>query len=220
MLRALIFDFDGVILDTEVPAFRAWQETYAARGASLPLAEWAKGIGAGRNEKAFDVYAYLEEQIGHAVNRDEIRREYRMRADALIAAERPRAGLAELLASARAADLRLAVASSSPREWVEGHLRRLGLYAEFAAIRTFEDVTLTKPSPDLFLAALEAVEVSGAEAIAIEDSPNGILAAKRAGLFCVGIANPITAQLDLSGADLLFDTFEAFDLESLRRAIE
>ena len=220
MLRALIFDFDGVILDTEVPAYRAWQTTYESFGASLPLEEWAKGIGSGRNEKSFDSYAFLEESIGHPVDREQVRLAYRSRSDALIALEGPRTGVAELILAARDAGVRLAVASSSPRGWIEGHLTRLGLLDYFAAIRCFDDVARTKPHPDLFLSALDAVGMGGNEAIAFEDSPNGILAAKRAGLFCIAVANPVTALLDLSGADLWFDSFTQIDLAMLRGAID
>ena len=219
MLRALIFDFDGVILDTEVPAFHAWQETFAGFGAELPLTEWAKGIGAGRNEQTFDPYVYLEERIGRPVDREAVHRQNRVRSDELIALERPLPGVADLLAAARAADLRRAVASSSPRAWIAGHLNRLGLLDEFEAIRCFDDVTRTKPHPDLFLAALAAVGVSAAEAVAFEDSPNGVLAAKRAGMFVIAIPNPITALLDLSAADLLVDSLAALDLDRLNRLI-
>jgi beta-phosphoglucomutase-like phosphatase (HAD superfamily) len=99
--------------------------------------------------------------------------------------------------------LRLGVASSSTQEWVRGHLARLGILDHFECIRCRDDVANPKPEPDLYVAALECLGVVATEAIAIEDSPNGVMSAKRAGMRCVAIPNTITAQLDLSQADLV-----------------
>src|SRR5260370_24098872 len=99
--------------------------------------------------------------------------------------------------------LQLGVASSSTSEWFKGHLSRLGILESFDCIRCRDDVANAKPEPDLYLAVLDRLGVGASEAIAVEDSPNGVLAAKRAGLRCVPIPNSITAQLDLRQADLL-----------------
>jgi HAD superfamily hydrolase (TIGR01509 family) len=211
LLRGFVFDFDGLILDTEVPAFESWREVYASFGATLPLEHWAKAIGSGQGDQVFDPYAYLEEQIGRSIDRAAVRLDYRARKDERLRREPARPGVAAFLAKARSLDLRLGIASSSPHAWIDGHLQRLGLTGEFEAVRCFEDVTRTKPDPDLFLAALDALGLSPAEAIAFEDSPNGILAAKRAGMFCVAVPNPVTGQLDLGRADLLVDSFERLD---------
>jgi putative hydrolase of the HAD superfamily len=103
---------------------------------------------------------------------------------------------------------------------VEGHLKRLGLYDDFAAIKTSEDVAHTKPAPDLFLAALASLQVEAQEAIVFEDSPNGILAAKRAGLFCVTVPNGLTAGLSLELADMRLNSLTDLTLDDLLKEVE
>jgi len=111
--------------------------------------------------------------------------------------------------------LKVGVASSSTRDWVRGHLERLGILDSFDCLRCRDDVASAKPEPDLYLAVLECVGVLAAEAIAIEDSPNGVLAAKRAGMRCVAIPNSITARLDLGRADLILDSLADVTLPEL-----
>jgi HAD superfamily hydrolase (TIGR01509 family) len=124
-------------------------------------------------------------------------------------------GVARLIREARASSLKLGVASSSTSEWVKGHLARLGILEAFDCIRCRDDVVNAKPEPDLYLAVLDCLGVRASEAIAIEDSPNGVLAAKRAGLRCVAIPNSITAQLDLGQADLLLGSLDEVTLAQL-----
>ena len=116
---------------------------------------------------------------------------------------------------ARRLGLGLGVASSSDRRWVEGHLERLGLHAHFDVIRCADDVPRVKPDPALYRAVLDAMGVRPEEAVALEDSPNGVLAAKRAGLACVAVPNPLTARLDLSAADLRVASLAELSLPEL-----
>jgi HAD superfamily hydrolase (TIGR01509 family) len=111
--------------------------------------------------------------------------------------------------------MRLAVASSSPRSWVGGHLERLGIIDHFDHLRCADDVRQVKPDPELYLAALAALGVAAHEAIALEDSPNGVLAAKRAGLFCVAVPNSLTRQMPLDHADRLVDSLADLPLQDL-----
>lgn len=210
-----MFDFDGLILDTEGPELRSWQETYESYGSHLPLHVWAVCIGGGQDHRLFDPYGYLEEQIGRPVDRDALRAQRRRRNVELLASEPIRPGVEGYLAAARRLDLRLGVASSSPRAWVVGHLERLGLLGRFDCVRCAEDVSRTKPEPELYLAALDGLGVAADEAVAFEDSPNGVLAAKRAGLYCVAVPNPVTAELDLSRADLRLEALTDLPLEDL-----
>src|SRR5882724_3207634 len=167
MIRAIIFDFDGLILDTEVPEFESWQAIYQAHGCTLPFAMWAMSIG---TVGAFDPCTHLEEQLGRTVDREGVQAQQRLRCDALIATQVVLPG-------------------------VHGYLTRLTLHQHFLCIKCRDDVSHPKPDPALYQAALEALGVEPQEAIALEDSPNGILAAKRAGLFCVAVPNPLTRQL-------------------------
>ncbi len=212
MRAALVFDFDGLILDTEGPEFQAWQELYAAHGCRLTLETWAVCIG---TRDVFDPCADLATRAGRAVDAAALRAACTARVTELVAREPVRPGVREYLDEARALGLGLAVASSSSRRWVAGHLERLGLADRFDAIRCADDVARVKPDPDLYDAALAALGAVPDAAIALEDSPNGVCAAKRAGLFCVAVPNPLTAALDLTAADLLLDSLAALPLRAL-----
>ncbi|WP_216914236.1 HAD family hydrolase [Nocardia noduli] len=203
-LRAMIFDFDGLILDTETPEFTAWQEVYAAHGATLEQQIWAQVIGT--TESSWDPWLHLEGLIGYPVDRETLRAGRQARHHALIAAEVSRPGIESWLDEASDLGLAVGLASSSSREWVTTHLHRLGLLDRFAVIATGDRVRRTKPDPAVYLLALAELGVDAAEAIAVEDSANGIAAAKAAGLVCVAIPNPMTACLDLSRADLVLDS--------------
>jgi HAD superfamily hydrolase (TIGR01509 family) len=212
VIRALVFDFDGLILDTEGPEFQSWQEIYAANGCTLTFSKWALGIG---TLNGFDPYADLEAQLGRPIDRGAVRTERRRRFAELIAGEPVRPGVEDYLAQARRLGLKLAIASSSPREWVTGHLSRLQLIDQFDCLRCADDVRQVKPDPELYQSALVALRAEANEAVALEDSPNGILAAKRAGLYCVAVPNALTRQLSLDHADLTMSSLEDLPLERL-----
>lgn len=212
-IRALIFDFDGLILETEAPDFQSWQETFEERGVCLTFETWAPFIG--QSAGAFDPYAHLETQLGRPVDRAALRVGRRRRFLELVEAQPLREGVLECLNTARRVGLRLAVASSSDRAWVEGHLGRRGILDYFHALHCREDVEFAKPNPALYLRALRQLDMAASEAIAFEDSPNGIRAAKRAGLYCVAVPNPMTAALLLDEADLRLDSLGALCLEAL-----
>lgn len=213
MIRGVIFDFDGLILDTETPEFQAWQEIYQAHGGELPLATWATYIGT--SSDVFDPFAYLEAQLGRAVEREAIGVKRRERYAELLSAQFILPGVQEYIADAKRLGLQLGVASSSSRAWVIGHLTRLGLSASFDCIKCAEDVQRTKPDPALYQAVLDALALRPEQGIALEDSPNGIAAAKRAGLFCVAVPNPLTRQLSLAHADLRLSSLTDMPLERL-----
>ena len=213
MIRGLIFDFDGLILDTETPVFQSWQELFQEQGCQLSLSDWADDIG--RAEATFDFLVHLEHQLGRPVDRETLSAPRREREAQLIDQQPVRHGVREYLDRARQLGLKLGVASSSPCEWVTGHLSRLGLYEFFDCIRGADDVLATKPAPDLYLAVLEGLGLQTEEAIALEDSPNGITAAKQAGLCCVAVPNPLTRDLPVDHADLRLDSLADLDLDEL-----
>jgi len=201
--KALLFDFDGLILDTETTEFQVWQAIYREYGQEMLAETWGQVIG-GYGISNFDGAVHLAELVGDGVDVQELHARYRSESDALIAAQPILPGVVGYLDEARRLDLRLAVASSSPHSWVDTHLARLGLADRFDAIICGDDVPpgRTKPHPDLFLKALDAVDVKADEAIVFEDSPNGVKAARTAGIFVVSIPNPITALLKTDGPDL------------------
>lgn len=200
-MQALIFDFDGTILDTESTEFQAWQEIYQQHGHELSLDYWLPFIG--NNSIPFDPAGHLETLVGKPLDKEGIEQWVQQRKQSLNQGLKPLPGVLDYLEAAQAMGLKLAVASSSRRAWVEGHLERLGLLHYFQVIRTKEDVALTKPDPALFLRAAEGLGVSPGHTIVLEDSQNGVRAAKSAGAFTVAIPGGLTRHLDLSQADLL-----------------
>lgn len=214
-IRGLIFDFDGLILDTETTEFQAWQEAFAEHNCVLEMEHWATGIGKGEDQNPFSPYDHLETLYGKPIDRHAVRKKRHRRHMDLIALEVARPGVLDYLETAKRLGLRLAVASSSPREWVVGHLSTLGFAAQFDCIRCSDDVTHTKPHPELYLAALDALGLRPEEAIAFEDSPFGVSAAKAAGLFCVAVPNSITCRLPLEHADLRLNSLAEMPLEAL-----
>ena len=196
--QALVFDFDGLILETERPDFQSWREVYREHGLDLTMDTWSDVIG--RGAEYFDPYSALVEQLGRDLDRESVLSRRKARHAELIAGLEILPGVREAVADARGLGLRLGVASSSSHRWVDGHLERLGL--AFDCVRCRDDVVAAKPDPELYLAVCACLGVAPGRAIAFEDSANGIAAAKAAGMRCVAVPNPMTEGLDLSAADL------------------
>jgi HAD superfamily hydrolase (TIGR01509 family) len=211
-MRLVVFDFDGLILDTEAPVYDAWQAIYAEHGQTLAFEKWAECIG---TADVFDPGRELASLCGRALDVDALAERHRRACDALIATQPVLPGVHDYLEEARCLGVRLGVASSSGRAWVHGHLERLGLHRHFEVIRCREDVPVVKPDPALYLAVLEATGVPAGEAVALEDSPNGVWAAKRAGMASVAVPNVLTARLDLAHADLRLASLAELPLAAL-----
>lgn len=218
-MKALIFDFDGLILDTEWPDYESWQEVYSQHGCNLPVEAWGQIVG-GTGASDFDPITHLEGLCGEKLDREEIWISRRAKYLDNIANQPVLPGVIDYLDAAEDLGLSLAIASSSPENWVRGHLARLGLYDRFEAIKTADDVKRTKPDPELYLAALSALQVKPGEAIVFEDSPNGIQAAKAAGIYAVAVPNRLTAQLALDQADMRLTSLAELPLKALIEKIE
>jgi HAD superfamily hydrolase (TIGR01509 family) len=216
VIRALVFDFDGLILDTEEPIYRSWLEVYEAHGEKLPFERWVQTVGS--TNAGFHPQHHLEERLGRSLPKEVLDRRVGRRTE-MILANPLLPGVVEHLEAAGALGLKVGVASSSSKDWVQGHLARLGILDRFDCMRCRDDVANAKPEPDLYLAVLECLGVLAAEAIAIEDSPNGVLAAKRAGMRCVAIPNSITARLDLGQADVLLGSLAEVTLAELLQKV-
>lgn len=207
--RALIFDFDGTLADTEAAVLQSWQETFRQHGAELPLDVWHTVIGT--QNTASTMLALLGE---HVPDPETLRPGMRARVLELLETGGPRDGVLDYLDAADARGLRLGVASSSSGTWVHGQLDRLGLAARFTSVET-GDRHAAKPRPDTYLAALATLDVTADEAIAFEDSPHGVSAAKAAGITTVAVPNPITVNLDFGHADLILPSFADRPLDDL-----
>lgn len=219
MIRGIIFDFDGLIIDTELPDLQSWQEIYRQYGVTLSLATWLPFIGMGTSSRIFHPHDHLEAQLGRTLNREEIRAKRRQRYIELVEAQPLLPGVEALLAEGKQRNLQLAVASSSSREWVVGHLAKRGLDTQFDCIVCGDEVAHTKPFPDVYQTVLTKLSIQANQAIALEDSPNGVQAAKRAGIYCVAIPNPLTRQFSFEEADLRLNSLVELSLEHIIKNI-
>jgi HAD superfamily hydrolase (TIGR01509 family) len=197
---ALILDFDGLILDTESPIFEEWRATFRERGHDLHLDTWQHALG---TFGAYDPCAHLTELTGEEFDYEALRQEVRSRNMRRCEALELLPGVRDRVEEGRAAGLKTAVASSSTLAWVEGWLERHGIAHLFDTLCTRDQVERVKPAPDLFLLAATRLGVVPESCVVFEDSPNGIRAARAAGMRCVAIPNAVTCALPMEGADLV-----------------
>jgi HAD superfamily hydrolase (TIGR01509 family) len=209
-IKALIFDFDGLLVDTESAILLAWQEMFRESGNELPLDVWHSVVGT--QHTATTMLALLAE-FGPS-DPEATRLRLRTRVNELVGLEGPRDGVLEYLKEATTLGLRMAVASSASGQWVTAQLLRAGITDYFEGVFT-GDLHPAKPRPDLYLAALAALDVTAENALAFEDSPHGVTAAKAAGLRCIAVPNPVTAALDLTHADLVLTSFRQVSLSEV-----
>jgi HAD superfamily hydrolase (TIGR01509 family) len=213
VVKAIVFDFDGVIIDSEKVRYDAWQAVFSLYGQNLPLQEWIKNVG--RASYVADPHLMLEELTGLKIASDELHEKATEFELDFVSTIPVLPGVLELIEDANARNVSIAVASSSTRHWVEGHLRRLSIFNNFVTLVCREDTSTHKPSPEPYLTAIKRLGCTPQESIAIEDSPLGILSAVNAGLKCIAVGCSITKQLDLSNATFQFVSLADFKLKSL-----
>ena len=203
-VRAFLFDFDGLILDTETAAREGWAWLYREHGHELPPEKWALMVG---TVGGWDPMGHLETLVGEPLEAGALNERRNAHELSLLEVEELRPGIAEYLAAAERHGLKRAVVSSASRRWIDMHLARLERAIGWDAIVTADhDEERAKPRPTLYLEALELLQVSPDEAVVFEDSPNGIRAAKAAGIFVVGIPNSVTRELGLGEADIVVES--------------
>jgi len=200
MIRALVFDFDGLILDTETPAIDVWELMHVEAGLTFTR-DAARDI-VGHVDIPFDPWTAFDA----AVDRAELQRAYRQRVRERLERQVVLGGVLDYLNEARTRNLRTAIASNSPHSWIDRHIDRLGLTSFFDVIKCRDDVDRGKPEPDVYQAVLTAFGLQGSEAIAFEDSAPGSVAAKRAGLWCVAVPNPSTRHHEFPHVDLTVES--------------
>jgi HAD superfamily hydrolase (TIGR01509 family) len=204
VIEAVVFDFDGLLVETEWPGFEAWQTVFAEHGAELELEEFLVCIG---TRYAIDWGDLLAAKTGRPGPTDaELRRRKEPLLDASITDLPLLPGVIEWLQEIGRRGLRCAIASSSERSWIDPHLDRLGVAHHFEAISSWDGPECgfpPKPAPDLYTRACAALGVEPAAALAVEDSANGVRAAKAAGMRCVAVPNRVTESSDFSPADLV-----------------
>ena len=205
-IKAVVFDFDGVCIDTELARFRSWQMIYESFGCELPRDEWVKNIGTAA--WVSDPFVILENLLGKQLDRTAYDAMHRVN-ELEIANTLPlQPGLTDRLREAHAMGIQCAIASSSSHRWVDGHLERRGIRELFVTTVCREDSAVHKPNPDPYLIALERLGVAAEDAVAVEDSPLGIAAARAAGLYCIAVPCSMTAGMDFSAAHATVSSLE------------
>ncbi|MBM4260457.1 MAG: HAD family phosphatase [Deltaproteobacteria bacterium] len=218
LIKALIFDFDGLIIDSESPEYQVWREVFAEHGRELHMDFWADIVG--RPHTHVDLYAYYQEHVNPSVDLEQFRLQRRARVVALTQQQPVLPGVHDYLRGASELGMKIGLASSSSRHHVHGHLARLELLDYFHTTKCFEDTAAHKPDPTPYLAVLEEFCVAPPEAVAFEDSPNGVTSAKAAGIFTVAVPNPITERLRLDHADYRMESLAAERLDRLLQRVE
>jgi HAD superfamily hydrolase (TIGR01509 family) len=213
MIRAVIFDLDGLIIDSETPEVLAWQATYARYGLTFPVTSWLQNVG--RNDRPWDPLTPFRPPES-PVRPEVVAGLWREQADALMHDYfKPLPGLVPLLSALREEGLRTAVASSSRREWIIRVLERLELTEQFDAAAGGDEVEHAKPRPDVYLLAARRLAVAPAGCVALEDSQNGVRAAKAAGMACIAVPSVLTQHMDFSAADLVVGSLGEITVDTI-----
>jgi len=178
ILDALVFDFDGLIVDTENPGFISWAEVYQEFGATLQIDDWRHATG---YVGGFDPAIHLEGILGRKLDWSKLMPKREVRNWELTVQATVLPGIEPLFRSAKERQLRIGVASNSGNGWVEGGLRRLGLREYVDTVVTRDMVVNPKPAPDIYLKTVQTLRVEPGHAVALEDSEPGCRAAKHAG---------------------------------------
>ncbi|MCP5029407.1 MAG: HAD family phosphatase [Actinomycetia bacterium] len=210
MGQGLVFDFDGLILDTESPLYEAWVVTYEHFGVEpISLPEWSLSLGRHDDDPLMlDPYARLEEALGRRVDRAEVHGVRRGLGDQALDIAPLQPGVEALLDEAEALGLAVAIASSSPPEWIQRHLEPRGLLDRFPVLSCAGEGLPGKPHPAVYIEACRAIGADPTRSLALEDSPNGAHAAKAAGMACVIVPTVVSRHLDLDHADLVVTSLE------------
>ncbi|KRW92703.1 hypothetical protein SD51_02025 [Alicyclobacillus tengchongensis] len=193
MIRGIVFDFDGTLIDTESAWYTAFCDLYQQHRVELPLSLYAQCIGT--THDAFDPVAHLIASAEMPITESEIEQFIQRRHHELMREKSLRPGVKKTIETARTLGLRIGLATSSHRAWIDPFLERLGIADAFHCIRTADDVKRVKPDPALYELTLACLGLKPDEAVAIEDSPNGALAAVRAGMHVLCTPNDVTRQL-------------------------
>ncbi|MDG2124175.1 MAG: HAD-IA family hydrolase [Verrucomicrobiales bacterium] len=215
-MKGLIFDFDGLMVDTETAVFEGWKWVYGEHGEELVLSEFVRCVGS--TVAHYDPAAELERRVGRAIDWEVMHAEKQRRIVAQVEGRDALPGVRELLSDARDEGVVCAVGSSATGDWVRGWLGKLALEEFFHTVRcrTDGDGYRPKPAPDLFHAAAEGLGLEAEDVLVLEDSENGLRAAQAAGMRCVVVPNEITGGSDFEGAWKRLETLAGVGLEMLK----
>jgi putative hydrolase of the HAD superfamily len=212
-VRALLFDFDGTMLETESSSYGSWRELLAEHDYELTHDAWSGAVG---TIDGVDPVELLEAHLGAPVDRDALKSRQAALHRELLTDEVLRPGIQRIVDDARARGMHTAIVTSASQRWVREHLRRLDLDGAWEHIVAADgDPDRAKPAPLLYEEALALLGLGPDEAVAIEDSPHGVRAAKAAGLAAIAFPNPITERMDLGEADAVVADLDGLGLDGL-----
>jgi HAD superfamily hydrolase (TIGR01509 family) len=204
---AVLFDFDGILVDTEWEIYDAWHRTFRRNGHPLPLEIYTRCIGS--DFETWSPKTHLEELTGRSFDWHQLDAARQEEIVDKLAGAGPMPGAIAFLEKLRAAKVPCAVVSSSSHDWVDGWLDRLDLFDFFEEVVCRGDAPRIKPAPDLYLAAAKRLKINPADCLVIEDSFNGLKSAVAAGMTTWAIPNRVTACLDFSMAERVFPDLNA-----------
>lgn len=217
MITALLFDFDGVIVDTEVPTFQSWRDTYAEYGVDLALDDWLPAVGTGSSVSgAFDAVAHLESLIGYSLDREVVIAGRTQRKAELYERSPLLPGVHDRVAEARARDMKTAIVTRNREDRVRAMCERVGLDHTWHALICANEEPM-RDKAELYGHALVALDVAKTQALAFEDSPSGVRSAKQAGVSCAAVPNEITRAAAFETADLVLSSLAAHSLDEILR---
>lgn len=217
MFKGIIFDFDGLIIDTETPQFNAFNELFNAYNTELPIELWLNEVG---TDSDFDSIAYLEKKLGVSVDRSKIRKKIKHNIQKKINSQELRENMIEFLDAAKEMDFKIGLASSSNFKWVNHFLKKFAIKGYFDSIKTSNDVELVKPDPELYLKVAEELQLHPTDCLVFEDSVNGLKAAKSAKMTCVVVPNELTSHSNFENYDFKINSMADISLEKLIEKIK
>ncbi|MEO0292787.1 MAG: HAD family phosphatase [candidate division WOR-3 bacterium] len=214
MLKAVIFDLDGVIIDSEPFHYEVNKKIFAHLGINMSEKEYESYIGTSHEymwSKIKRKYN-LPQAVSELVNMQVSGNINYIKNEKIEGIE----GVVSLLSRLKKANIKMAIASSSPKEVIELVINKLKISQYFSAIVGGEELKRSKPAPDIFLKAAERLKVEPANCVVIEDSENGVKAAKAAGMKCIGFKNPNSGNQNLKKADFIIEKYSSLKMSSLR----
>ncbi|WP_339179561.1 HAD-IA family hydrolase [Oceanobacillus sp. FSL W7-1293] len=216
MIKAAIFDFDGLILDTETAWFDAYREVLHNQFQfDLPLEEFVKCVGSDDTV----LFSYLQKELDYQLNTGSIRNEARKLHSQYVSDAKAREGVVDYLRDAKNEGLTVSLATSSTTKWATTHLTNLNLLSYFDFLVTQDMVKRVKPAPDIFLKTLEKLDLEAHEAVVFEDSLNGLVAAQEVKLPTVIIPNPVTAALPFENYHLKLNSMTDMSLHEILKSL-
>jgi HAD superfamily hydrolase (TIGR01509 family) len=214
-IRALVFDFDGLNVDSASAERQAWGDLYRACGTRVQSDDWNDAGDPALSPSDRDPCEQLERQLGERVDRARVRKEVAQRKAEILANPAPLPGVREFIQRANEIGLMLGIASQTNRRRVDEHLHRLSLRERFDAIRCAEDLSPAVPDSALYLSVCDALDVRPADSIAVQSSPGGIRSAKGAGLYCISVPDRVTGSVSMDKADLVLVSLATVTLDEV-----